>query len=110
LEREMITQCIAAMCTFAIVVLAILIMTRALSLDDALKSAGKMLLLIVLVYFAICTLVPLLNAGAAALAVLLKAAPLWLAVAVIAAGLLILILRVLRRKFSARPSSGGSRN
>lgn len=39
-------QFISALCTLAIIVLAILVMTRAISLEDALKAIGKMLILV----------------------------------------------------------------
>jgi hypothetical protein len=102
----MIAQCISAVFTLAIVVLAILIMTRAISLDDTLKTIGKKLALIVLAYFVVCALGPPLRAGMAALASLLTSALRWLAVAVIVAGPLILVARVLLRRFSVRQDAG----
>ncbi len=96
-------QCVSAFCTLAIVVLALLIMTRAISLDDALKSAGKALLLIILLYFIACAIAPAFQAGLGALAHLLVTALRWIVVTVIVASLLILIARLLLQRFSARP-------
>jgi hypothetical protein len=109
LEEKMI-QCISAFGTLVLVVLAILIMTRAISLDDALKSMGKALLLIVLLYFMACAIAPALQAGLVALAHLLMTAMRWIAVTVFVTALLILIARMLLQRFSARSESRGNWN
>ena len=104
-SKKMI-QCVSAFSTLAIVVLAILIMTRAISLDDALKSAGKALALIILLYFMACAIAPALRAGLAGLAHLLMTAMRWIVVTVFVTALLILIVRMLLQRFSARSESG----
>ena len=106
----MIVQCISAVCTLGIVVLAILIMTKAISLDDAVKIAGKTLLLLVILSFAVCVIGPPFRAGLTALAAFLKAILHWLVVAVIVIALLILFIQTLRWKFSARSNVSRSRN
>jgi putative effector of murein hydrolase LrgA (UPF0299 family) len=100
LEKKMI-QCVSAFCTFVLVILAILVMTRAISLDDVLKAAGKTLVLIMLLYFIACAIAPALHAGLGALAHLLMAAMRWIVVTVIVTTLLILVARTLLQRFSA---------
>jgi protein-S-isoprenylcysteine O-methyltransferase Ste14 len=106
----MIGQCISAVCTLGVVILAILIMTRAISLDDAIKIAGKVLLLLVILSFAVCMIGPPLHAGLTALAHVLQTILKWLVVAVIVIALLILFIQTLRWKYSARPNVSRSRN
>jgi hypothetical protein len=100
-------QCVSAFCTLAIVVLAILIMTRAISLDDALKAAGKALVLIILFYCIACAIAPALRAGLNAAAHLLMTAMRWIVVTVLVTALLILLGRMLLRRFSARAGIEG---
>jgi len=103
-------QCVSAFATLALVVIAILIMTRAISLDDALKSAGKALLLIILLYFLACVIAPAFQAGLGALAHLLATVMRWIVVTVLVAALLILIARLLLQRFSARPEYRGNQD
>jgi hypothetical protein len=98
----MLVQCVSAACTLAVIILAILILTRAISLKDALKAAGKALLVFVLLYFSTCMLLPPVTAGAHALTLLLQAAIRWLVVTVLVAALLIVIVQALRWRFSTR--------
>ncbi len=98
-------QCVSALATLGLVVLAILIMTRAISLDDALKSAGKALVLIILFYCIACAIAPALRAGLSAVAHLLMTAIRWIVVTVFVTALLILLGRMLLLRFSARPES-----
>lgn len=98
-------QCVSAFCTLAIVVLALLIMTRAISLDDALKSAGKALLLIILFYCIACAIAPALRAGLNAMALLLATAMRWIVVTIFVTALLILLVRMLLQRFSAHSES-----
>jgi hypothetical protein len=105
----MITQCISALCTLGIIVIAILIMTRAISLEDALKAIGKAFLLLFILYFAVCMLASPVRAGAMALVALLATAIRWLVVAVIVIALLIIFIWTLRWK-SARSNASRSRN
>jgi hypothetical protein len=106
----MIGQCISAICTLGVVILAILIMTRAISLDDAVKIAGKILILLVILSFAVCVIGPPLRAGLTALAHVLQTILNWLVVAVLVTALLILFIQMLRWKYSARPNVSRSRN
>jgi hypothetical protein len=106
---NMILQCISALCTLGLVVLAILIVIQRVSLDDALKAVGKAVFLLVVLSFAACLIGPIVHTGFAALAVLLKAVVHWLLVAVIIAALLILFIRALRWK-STRSNVDRSRN
>ncbi len=79
----MITQCISAAGTLGVIVLAILVIVRAVSLDDALESVGKLLVLILVAALAGCLLRPLLLAGGGALNYILRAALLGLVVTVV---------------------------
>jgi hypothetical protein len=106
----MITQCISALCTLGIVVLAILITTRAISLEDALKAIGKAFLLLFILYFAVCILASPVRAGLAALVALLATAIRWLVVAVIVIALLILLLWMLSRKSVRRLNTKSNRD
>ena len=104
----MIGQCLSAMCTLGIVFLAILIMTRAISLDDAVKIAGKILLLLVILSFAVCVIGPPLRAGLAALAHVLQTLLNWLVVAIIVMVPLMLVITALRWRFAARANVNSS--
>jgi hypothetical protein len=106
----MIGQCISAVCTIVVVILAILIMTRAISLDDALKIAGKILVALAALYLAACLLGPPLVAGMNALALIFKTLIRWLVVAVLIAVPLMLLITALRRRFAARSNAEGSRS
>jgi cytochrome c biogenesis protein CcdA len=106
----MITECISAICTLGTVVLAILITTRAISLEDALKAIGKVFLSIMAVYLAVCALAPPLRAGATALAQMLKTIVLWLVVAVSIIALGMLVLKALRSRFTARSNTNSARD
>lgn len=106
----MITECISAICTLGIVVLAILITTRAISLEDALKAIGKAFLAIFLAYLAVCIIAPPLRAGVLALIAILKAAVRWLAVAVCIGVPVTLIVRALLSRFTARSNTNGARD
>jgi hypothetical protein len=106
----MITECISAICTLGLVVLAILITTRAISLEDALKAMGKAFLLLFILYFAVCMLVSPVRAGFAALVALLATAIRWLVVAVIIIAPLILLLWMLLRKSVMRRSAKSNRD
>jgi O-antigen ligase len=86
----MVTECLSALCTLGIVVIAILVITRTISVDDALKSIGKAFVLMLVLYFAVCMLAGPVSAGLTALVALLAKVVRWLVVAVIVAGLLIL--------------------
>lgn len=101
----MITECISAVCTLGIVVLAILIITRAISLDDAVKIAGKTLLLLVILSFAVCVIAPPLRAGLTALARVLQTILNWLVVAVLIMVPLMLVIKALRWRFAARANA-----
>src|SRR5689334_13836527 len=101
----MITECISAICTLGIIVIAILITTRAISLEDALKAIGRALLLLFILYCAVCMLASPVRAGLAALVALLATAVRWLVVAVIVIALLILLLWMLSRKSVTRRSA-----
>lgn len=98
----MIAQFISAVCTISLMILAILIMTKAISLEDAVKAILKGLLALVVLYIAICSLAPPLVAGVTALARVLKAALVWLTVTVIVATLLILFIRVILLRLIAQ--------
>jgi hypothetical protein len=76
-------------------------MTRAISLDDALKAAGKALVLIMLLYFIACAMAPALRTLLGALSYLLMTAMRWVIVTVIVTALLILVARTLLQRFSA---------
>lgn len=106
----MFTQCIAPICTIAVIVLAILLMTRVISLEDALKQIGKMFLLILLVYMAICILTPPIRAGLMALRELFSIVVRWLLVAVFVIVLLMLLVRVLQRRFAAHSKANSARD
>lgn len=106
----MIGQCISAICTLGVVILAILIMTRAISLDDAVKIAGKILILLVILSFAVCVIGPPLRAGLTALAHVLQTILNWLVVAVLVMVSLMLVITVLRWRFAARSNAESSRN
>jgi hypothetical protein len=105
----MISQCFSAICKLGIVILAILLIISAISLKDALKAIGKIFLLIVAAYMAVCLLVPPLVAGLIALAGLLKALAFWLAVAVLVAVLVMLLVRVSQRRFAAHSKADSAR-
>jgi low temperature requirement protein LtrA len=99
----MVSQCFGALCTLGIVVIAILVITRRISLDDALKSIGKLLLLIVALYFAVCMLAGPVQTGFAALVTLLAKAVRWLVVAVVIVVLFRIIVRARASKESENP-------
>lgn len=101
-------QCVSAFGTLALIVLAILVMTRAISLDDALNSVGKAVVLIILLYFIACEIAPALRAGLGALTHLLMTAIRWIVVTVFVTAFLILIARMLLRRFSGRPEARGN--
>jgi len=106
----MITECISAICTLGLVVLAILITTRVISLEDALKAIGKAFLLLFILYFAVCMLVSPVRAGLAALVALLATAIRWLVVAVIIIAPLILLLWMLSRTSVTRLNAKSNRD
>jgi len=85
-------------------------MTRAISLDDALKAAGKALALIILLYFIACAMAPALRALLGTLAYLLMMAMRWVVVTVIVTALLILVARMTLRRFSARSEFRNNRD
>lgn len=103
-------QYVLAFCTLALIVLGLLIMTRAISLDDALKSTRKAFLLIILLYCIACAIAPALRAGFNVMALLLGTAMRWIVVTVIVTALFILIARVLLQRFSAQPESRSNRD
>jgi len=102
--------CVSALCTLVFVVLAILIMTRAISLDDALKSTGKALLLIILLYLGACAIGPALRAGLSDMAHMLATALRWIVVTVLVTAVLILIARMLVQRFSAGRNPGATKD
>lgn len=104
----MFTQCIAPICTIAAIVLAILLMTRTISLEDALKQIGKMFLLILLVYMAICILAPPVRAGLMALRELFSALTRWLLVSIPVIAALTLGIRALMSRRRARSNSSSA--
>lgn len=106
----MITQCVSALCTLGIVVIAILITVRAISLEDALKAIGKVFLVILAAYLAVCLLAPPLRAGMTAMVDLLKVAVRWLVVAVSVIALAMLVLTALRSRFTARSNTNSARD
>jgi|SRR5882724_7296984 len=106
----MIGQCISAVCTLGVIVLAILIMTKSISPEDALKWIGKALLAIILAYIAVCMLAPPLRAGVLALIAILKAAVRWLVVAVFVVVPVTLLIRALLSRFMARSNTNGARD
>lgn len=102
LELEMIVQLISVVCTMGFVVLAILIMTRAIPLEEALKEIGKTLLILVGLSFAVCWLGPPLHAALNALVILLTTMVRWIVVAVFFTLALMILIRVLSRKSGSR--------
>lgn len=103
----MITECISAICTLGIVVLAILITTRVISLEDALKATGKALLLLFILYFAVCMLAEPVGAALTALVAILAKAVRWFVVAVFVILALMILIRVLSRKSGSRSHASG---
>ena len=106
----MLTQCISATCTLGLVILAILVITRAVSLEDALNAIGKALLVLVLVLAAVCLVGPLVRAGMAALTLLVETVIPWLLVTVLVVAVVILCLRTLLWRSGARPEARGRRD
>lgn len=94
----MVTECLSALCTLGIVIIAILVITRAISLDDALKSIGKAFLLLLVLYFAVCMLAGPVHDGLTALVALLAKAVRWLVVTVIVTFALMILVRVLSQR------------
>jgi hypothetical protein len=106
----MITQCISAVCALGVVFLAILITTRAIALDDALKVIGKALLVIMVVYIALCVLAPPLRVAVMAFVDLLKLVVRWLVVAVFVVVPVTLFIRALVSRFIARSNTNSARD
>ena len=105
----MVVQLILVVCTMGLIVMAILIMTKAIPLEDALKGIGKTLLMLVILCLAVCFLGPALHALIVALADLIMTVIHWLVVTVFAVALLMLLVRLLLRRFSGRPNAKSSR-
>ena len=101
----MIGSFICAVCTLALVVVAILVTIRAVSLEEAAKAIGRIVLVFVLVLIAVCLLREAVITGVPALMVLLKTFVRWLIVTVFVIAMLILLLWMLSRKSVTRRSA-----
>lgn len=91
----MISQCIGALCTLGIIVIAILVITRRVSFDDALKSIGKAFLLMLVLYFAVCMIAEPVQAGFIAIVTLLAKVVRWFLGVVLALAAVLLLIRML---------------
>src|SRR5258708_4925317 len=69
-------QCISAFCVLGIVLLALLIMTRAVSLEQAFKTFGQAFAVVVIAVWAVCVLKGLVAVAALAL----KSLAVWIAI------------------------------
>ena len=103
----MLMQLISTVSTLGLIVLAILIMTRAISFEETGRAIGKVLLVLVFVLVAVCSLTPALQRGVAALGLLITTAIRLLLVTVSVIAVLMLFVWVLSRLFnrSQTPSS-----
>src|SRR5262249_55830008 len=106
----MIAQFTCALFTLAIVVLVILVMTRAISLVDALKAMGKGFLLVLAVSIAVCLITPPSHAAMTATTVFLKLTVRFLAVAVPLIAAVTLVLWVLMSRLRARSNTNGAQD
>jgi hypothetical protein len=103
----MITQCLSAVCALGIAILGILVMVRAISLEEAAKTVGRIVLIIVLVLVGLCLL---RQADLLTLMSSVKAFVLWLVVTVLVIAPLMLALGMLFARFQKRLSDHGTRD
>ena len=69
-------ECISALCVLGLVILSLLIVTNAISLEEAIRAFGQAFALIIIVLWAICVL-----KGVVAVAVsVLKSLAVWIAI------------------------------
>lgn len=108
--EPMVGSCISAACALGLVILGILVMTRVVSLEEAAKAVGRVVLILVLVLIAVCLLRQLVLAGLVILLSLLKTLIRWLVVTVFVTALLILLVRMHVSKSVARLNAKSSRD
>jgi hypothetical protein len=69
-------ECISALCVLGLVILSLLIMTKAISLEQAIRAFGQAFALLILALWAICLLKELLAVAVSAL----KSLAVWVAI------------------------------
>lgn len=105
----MLGQSISAVCVLGIVIVALLTMTRTISMKEAAHAVGRVFLVVVGVLFALCLLKPLLVTGVTAALWLLKSLVLWLAVIAVVIIVLTLVVRILISRFKNSFARRGNR-
>lgn len=69
-------ECISALCVLGLVILSLLIMTNAISLEEAIRAFGQAFALIIIVLWAICVLKGLMAVAVS----VLKSLAVWIAI------------------------------
>lgn len=103
----MVSQCISAVAVLGIVVIAILIMTRAISLEQAASVLGRGFLVLVLAILALCMVKGLLVTAATDALGLLKSLTPWLVVLVLVTTGTMIVSRLLIARFGNRSPRRG---
>jgi hypothetical protein len=71
-----VIECISALCVLGLVILSLLIMTNAISLEEAIRAFGQAFALIIIVLWAICVLKGLMAVAVS----VLKSLAVWIAI------------------------------
>jgi len=96
---QMIGQTISAFCVLGIVILGMLVMTQAITFDQLVSGVRRFLIVVIGILVVLCFLKAILVTVILPWLVSLKAALLWLAVAVLVVIALALIVRIAISKF-----------
>ena len=99
----MLTSLISLLAVLSLAVVGLLVITRAVSLEEAAKSIIKVIAILILVMLAICLSRSILSPLLDSLLALLKAAIAWLLVTVFVVGLAMLVIRILFARFHVKP-------
>ena len=102
----MLMQCLFALCMLAVVMVGLLVMTQAISLEELGNGIWRGFLTVVLAVVAICFLKAVLLPILICWLVRLKQMLLWIAVVVLALVIALLVLQMLISKFAQRPPAG----
>jgi hypothetical protein len=106
----MVMQCISAVCILGVVIVGLLVMTQAISLETLVNGLWRSFLLVVAVLVGLCVLKSLLLPILTSWLVALKQIAWWVVVIVLVLIAAVPVLRMLITKFAKWPSAQGSHN
>jgi hypothetical protein len=100
--------CISAVCVLGVVIVGLLVMTQAISLEQVAGAIGRTLLFAVLALIALCILKAFLTMALIAMLWLLKHLVVWLAVIVLVIAAVMFLARILISRLEKRLPAEGS--